>query len=323
MNKLVTNQDSTKEPLRRRQDIKLLKNVIYLSAIALAVALAGCTKKAELGTEANPIKLHFVPSVDAKVLESNSEVFKAYLEKNTPYKFAITVPQSFVAVVEAFGTKRADVAAINTFGYMLAHDKYGAEARLTFLRHGSSTYQSQFITKADSGINTVADLAGKKMAFVDPASTSGYLLPMKTLKEKHIEPKETVFAQKHDNVVSMIYQGQVDAGATFYSPPDNGKIEDARRLVLTQYPDVEAKIKIIELSDPIPNDPMVFRKDLPEEMKVKIADALLAFVATPEGKTAFSEIYGVTALKPATDADYEPVRKMLSALGKSAAEMIK
>ena len=294
-----------------------------------AMTLIGCTKKtAELGTAENPIKLHFVPSVDAKVIEDNSKKFKDYLEKVTPYKYEITIPQSFVAVVEAFGTKRADVAAINTFGYVLAHDKYQAEARLTVLRHGFATYQSQFITKADSGIKKIEDLAGKKIAFVDAASTSGYLLPLKTLKDKKIEPKETMFAQKHDNVVSMVYQGQVDAGATFYSPPSKDakgveQIEDARRLVKTQYPDVEKKVVIVSLSEPIPNDPIIFRKEMPEDMKLKIISSMMAFVATPEGKDAFNAIYGVTDLKTATDADYESVRTMLKTLGKDASDFMK
>lgn len=302
--------------------------VIYAVLLGLTTLISCTSKKAELGTAANPVKIHFVPSVDVKVIEDNSKLLKEYLEKNTPYKFEISVPQSFVAVVEAFGTKRADVAAINTFGYVLAHDKYGAEARLTVIRYGLPTYQSQFIAKADGPIKSIADLAGKKVAFVDPASTSGYLLPLKTLKDKKIEPKETVFAMKHDSVVSMIYQGQVDAGATFYSPPVKGAdgkthLEDARRLVLTQYPDVEKKIKIIELSEPIPNDPIIFRKDMPEEMKTKIIDAIFAFVATPEGKEAFNKIYGVTEFKKATDADYEPVRRMLNDLGKNAADLMK
>ncbi len=306
-----------------------MRNLILITVAAASVLLVGCTKKtAELGTAENPIKLHFVPSVDAKVIEDNSKKFKEHLEKATPYKYEITIPQSFVAVVEAFGTKRADVAAINTFGYVLAHDKYQAEARLTVLRHGSSTYQSQFIAKADGNIKKLEDLAGKKIAFVDAASTSGYLLPLKTLKDKKIEPKETMFAQKHDNVVSMVYQGQVDAGATFYSPPskdDKGveQIEDARRLVKTQYPDVEKKVAIISLSEPIPNDPIVFRKEMPEEMKTKIIQAMMGFVATPEGKDAFKAIYGVTDLKLATDADYESVRTMLKTLGKDASDFMK
>lgn len=302
---------------------------IVISLLAVVAVLSGCTKKtAELGTADNPVKLHFVPSVDAKVIEDNSKKFKDYLEKNTPYKYEVTIPQSFVAVVEAFGTKRADVAAINTFGYKLAHDKYQAEARLIVIRNGASTYQSQFIARTDSKIKKLEDLQGKKLAFVDAASTSGYLLPLKTLKDKKIEPKETMFAQKHDNVVSMVYQGQVDAGATFYSAPSKNekgetKLEDARRLVLTQYPDVEKVVSIISLSEPIPNDPIIFRKEMPEEMKVKIVDAMLGFVTTPEGKQAFNAIYGVTELKKATDADYESVLQMFKTLNVDPASLMK
>lgn len=308
--------------------IKLFTRTLGLFLVSALLLISACTKKtAELGSEENPVKLHFVPSVDAKVIEENSKAFKEYLEKNTPYKYAITIPQSYVAVVEAFGTKRADVAAFNTFGYILAHDKYGAEARMTVLRHGLATYQSQFIVKEGSAIKTLEDLAGKKVAFVEPASTSGYLLPLKTLKEKGIVLKETVFAGKHDNVVSMVYQGQVDAGATFYSPPfknENGvmQMEDARRLVLTQYPDVETKVRILSLSESITNDPVVFRKEMPEEMKVKIVDTMMAFVATKEGQAAFKAIYGITEIKRATDADYDVARAMLKSAGASAEELL-
>lgn len=289
--------------------------IFFLVVVLIGPILSGChLKKDILGTPENPIKFHLVPAVDAKVLTDNSKVLKEYLEAHTPYKFQITIPQNFVAVVESFGTHRADVAAINTYGYYMAHKKYGAEARLTVIRYGSATYQSQFLARADGKIKTLKDLNGKKVAFVDPASTSGYLLPLKTLKDLKVEPKETVFAMKHDSVVTMIYQGQVDAGATYYSPPQNGQIEDARRLVKTQYPDVEQKVKIIELSEPIPNDPIAFRKEMPEEMKEKIVDTLLQFAATPEGKKALDLMLGATNLKKATDSDYDTVREMLRQL---------
>lgn len=302
---------------------QLRLSYVLIVALFFAFALAGCVKTAELGTEKNPVKLFFVPSVDAKVLEGNAKVFEDYLEKNTGYKFNVQIPQSFIAVVEAFGTKRADIAAINTFGYIMAHQKYGAEAVLTVIRHGSATYQSQFLTKTASSIKSLKDLEGKKVAFVDPASASGYLLPMKTLRDLNVKPSETVFAMKHDTVVSMIYQGQVDAGATFYSPPSTEGIEDARRLVKTQYPDVESKIRIVELSEPIPNDPIVVRKDMSPEMKEKIIQAFLSFISTPEGKAAFKEIYSVDELKKSTDKDYDAVRAMLTSLGTSADELVK
>lgn len=294
--------------MRRRQ--------LFLICFVMPAIMSACTtRRAPLGSEKNPLKLFFVPSVDAKILEDKSRLIKAQLEKLTPYKVQVSIPTSYVAVIEALGTKRADVASLNTFGYVMAHQKYGAQARLIIVRYGMEDYKGAIFARADGKIKSINDIQGKKFAYVDPASTSGYLLPLKLFKDKNIKPSQTVFAQKHDNVISMIYQKQVDAGAAYYLPPHAGEIEDARRLVLKQYPDVEKKVKIIDYTDSILNDPIVFRKDVPEEMKAKLIHAMLAMMNTPEGKDAFWNIHGATALKPCTDKEYESVRALLSHLG--------
>lgn len=290
----------------------------------ISLVLSSCTiNRPDLGTEGNPIRFFLVPSVDAQMLESKGVLVKRYLEEHTPYKYHFAIPSSYIAVVEAFGTKRADVAALNTFGYIVANDRYETEARLLFVRHGSETYRAQIIAKEGGPINSVEDINGRRFAYVDPASTSGYLLPAKLFKDRKVTPSDTVFSNRHDNVITMIYQGQVDAGATFYSPPQDGKIQDARRLVATQFPDVEEKIKIVELTDEIPNDPIVFRKELPEEMKESITAALLQYMETEEGKEAFYDLYGISRMVRTTDDRYDKVRKMLLDLGRSASDLMK
>ena len=285
-----------------------------LMTATILLSLACTSKNAELGSADNPIKFYFVPSVDMRLLEDTSKLMQKYLEAHTPYKYKIAIPPSYIAVVEAFGTNRVDVAALNTYGYVLAHEKYGAEALLVPIRYGEATYKAQFLARADSGINKLEDLNGKRIAYVDPASISGYLLPLKYLKDRGIKPKHTMFAMRHDNVISMIYQRQVDAGATFYSPPEKGEIQDARRLVLAQYPDVEKKIKIVALTSAIPNDPIVFRKDLPEEMKNAVIESLIQFTATPEGLEAMKKLSSITGLKRCTDKDYDATRDAVKAL---------
>lgn len=306
--------------------MRFIRNLfpVVLVFVALISLTVSCTRKEEpLGSEENPIKFFFVPSVDATLLESGAKVVEEFLEKETPYKYKFAIPQSYVAVVEAFGTDRADVASLNTFGYILANERYGTQARLKVIRYGSGTYKSQIIARADGDVKKLEDINGKRFAYVDSASTSGYLLPAKYLKDKNIKPSTTVFAKKHDNVVTMVYQGQVDAGATFYTPPENGKLQDARRLVLTQFPDVEEKVKIVELTTDIPNDPFVFRKDLPEDMKNTIQEALIRFVKTESGRKAFHDLYGITDLEKTTDAEYDSVRAILKDLGQKASELVK
>ncbi|MCB0348665.1 MAG: phosphate/phosphite/phosphonate ABC transporter substrate-binding protein [Bdellovibrionales bacterium] len=296
----------------------------FLVLSIMFLGMTGCLdKKGDLGSADNPVKLFFVPSVDANLIADKSKIVKKYLEEHTPYKYDIRVPSSYVAVVEAFGTNRADVAALNTFGYIMAHEKYGVQAMITLIRHGQAKYRSQIVARADSSVKKVADLNGKKFAYVDPASTSGYLLPAKMFLDRNIKPSETVFAQKHDNVITMVYQKQVDAGATFYSPPSPRGVEDARRLVKTQYPDIEKEVVIVELTDEIPNDPIVIRKTLPEDMKKIIQSAFIDFIATPEGKAAFNDLYGADSFITTTDKEYDSVREILKSLGKSASSLVK
>lgn len=296
----------------------------FLSVFITLCLLSSCSsKRAPLGTEKNPVKVFLIPSVDAQMLKDKAQDLQKGLEELTGYKIKLSVPSSYIAVVEAFGTKRADIAVMNTFGYLLAHRKYDVEAKLIVTRFGDTSYKSQIIARNDSKINSLEDIKGSKFAYVDPASASGYLLAKSLFKKKGIEPSETMFAQKHDSVVSMVYQGQVDAGATFYSPAINGKIQDARRLVKVQFPDVEEKVKIVSLTDPIPNDPIIFRKDIDEEMKTKLLNAFKTYIATEKGKATFEALYLVTGLEDVKDAHYDPVRKLLTELDVNVEKMVK
>jgi phosphonate transport system substrate-binding protein len=296
--------------------MRSINYLLYLSPIIIFVIISSSRELNEgaLGTRSNPIKLYFTPSVDAKRITTNAKELTDFLEKETGYYFTTAVPASFVAVVEAFGTKKADIASINTFSYLMAHAKYGAEARLRIVRDNNETsYSGQFITRYDSGIDSLPDIDGKSFAYVDPSSTSGYILPKAMLDRRGIKPSETVFAMRHDNVVMMVYQGQVAAGATYYAPPDpvTHKILDARMRVEKQFPDIEKKVKIIGFTQRIPNDPWVFRKDMDEDMKEKIIDALLKYVATPRGGKSMYDIYDIRGLIPTKDSDYDELRKLL------------
>ncbi len=266
----------------------------------------------QLGTRDNPVKIYFTPSVDANTITTTSTHFLKFMEKETGYYFKSGIPSNYIAVVEAFGSNRADIAVMNTFGYLLANAKFGAEAKLKSIRHGKDYYAGAIYVSEASGIKDIKGLNGKKFAFTDPSSTSGYFFPQKILNDAKVKLGNQTFAIKHDNVITMIYQGQVDAGAAFYSDAYDGKIKDARERVLTQFPDVEKKVKILKITDKIPNDPFVFRKDLDPAVVTKFIAGLNKYLATPEGKIAFKNIYAIDGVIPATNKDYDSIRKVLA-----------
>lgn len=303
---------------------RLVSVPVFFTLVFSSVFLGGCFKQAELGSKDNPIKLYFTPSVDSNTITTNSQDFLKFLEKETGYYFEAGIPASYVAVVEAFGSQRADIGVINSFSYLLANEKYGAEAKLKVIRHGLDHYEGQIIVRSDSGISKVEDLNGKKFAYTDPSSTSGYMFAKKLMMDHNVTPGEHVFAGKHDSVVTMVYQGQVDAGATFYSPPyPDGTLGDARGRVVAQFPDVADKVKILEKTEKIPNDPFVFRKGFPEKMTKDFISAVKKYIQTDKGKEVFKNIYSFEGIVETTDAEYDGFRKMVKTININPAELVK
>lgn len=292
--------------------------------IILVIIFSGCAKQTPLGNKKNPIKMYFVPSMEAgKIVTSGTEVAD-FLTEETGYHFKVAVPTSYASVIEAMGTEETDIAWLATFAYVLANEKFGAEVALTVVRKGLDKYRGQFIAIADGNIKTIEDIHGKIIAFTDAASASGYIYPSAILKEKGIIPKRSFFAGGHPQAILAVYQGTADVGCTFWSPPgENGEIHDARRAVIETYPDVAEKIKIIGFSDWIPNDTVTFRKGFPPDMKEKIIQALLDFANSKDGHETLVRLLDIDNFVIATDADYDVVRKALEALETDASKLIK
>lgn len=276
----------------------------------------------KMGTIDRPILMAMVPGQDSVVLNEQGLIIQKCLEKETNLIYKLIIPNNFIAVVESIGTKRVDLALMNTFGYILAREKYQATARLIGTYKGKSEYYGQIIARND-GPKTMKELNDKTFAFVDPASTSGYILATKALEDEKIKLKSSIFAGKHDAVVSMVYQGRVDAGATYHTLPDNGVPQDARTLVLTQYPDVMEKIKILKVVGPIPSDPIVFGAHVEKSLQDKIANAIKVCAATPEGKEAFMKTYHLDGVKEIEDNRWDDFRQILKSMGKSPSDFIK
>lgn len=281
---------------------------------AIIVAACGVGGGAALGTKDNPIKMAFVPSSDSQKVLASGEPLGQLLEKETGYSFKVSVPTSYAAVIEAMGANNVDVGWLATFAYVLARDKFGSEAILATVRQGSKTYTGEIIVHADSGITSLEQLRGKKFAFVDPSSASGYLYPNALLKQKISDYgdgffSERIFAGGHDKVVIAVHSKQVDGGATFGDSVIGGPPTDARTRVQSTIPDVMEKVKVIAITDPIPNDTVSVRKGLAPDMVTKLREGLLKVAQSEDGKKALRDLYQIDGLAPSSDADYNPVRE--------------
>jgi phosphonate transport system substrate-binding protein len=118
-------------------------------------------------------------------------------------------------------------------------------------------------------------------------------------------------------VVTKVYTRDVDAGAVFYSRPDtvSGEQLDARTKIKTEHPDVFQKVRVLALTDEIPNDPVVVRKGLDGSIVSRICDALLSFQSTEEGSKALMTIASVEGFQRTSDAAYDDVRALVASYG--------
>lgn len=292
--------------------------MLALFGVLVWLAVKPLTVDRSLGSESNPIRLMLTPSTDAQAITKNGEQLAEFLTKKTGLHVVVAVPNYYITVVEAFGTQRVDMAIMNTFAYLLANAKYGAHAVLLVARrYGELSYRGEILVQSNGGIDSLPQLTGKTIAYVDPSSTSGYIYPKEILKKNGVVTGREVFANGHTQSVLKVYQGDVDAAACFYSPRDSvtGEYLDARSKIAPQHPDVYQKLKILALSDPIPNDPVVVRRGFPDDMEKKLVQALLEFQATKEGKGALMTIASIEGFVPTNDHHFRDVRALVGRYG--------
>lgn len=292
-----------------------MKKIAYVVIALMVIAsftLAGCQKEAALGTEENPIIWALVPSGETDTVLAGFEEVAAILYEETGLVIEPFVATEYAGVIEALSADppKAHMASLATFAYLVASARGVADVALVSERYGSASYNGQIITRADSGIESVEDLAGKTFCRPDPLSTSGWIIPMITMQAFGINPDtdlaEIVDAGSHDAVAAGVYDGTCDAGSTYV---------DVRSSMEEDYPDIMEVTKVINVSVDIPNDGVQFSPTVPAEIREPIVNALLTINETEEGLAAIDAAYEWTKLVAKDDSFYDPFRQVLDAAG--------
>ncbi|WNJ88502.1 phosphonate ABC transporter substrate-binding protein [Bosea sp. 685] len=218
------------------------------------------------------IRVGLIPSEDSRaMLESSRQLLDA-LEKNLGIKVQGFVASDYNGVIEAMRSGHVEVAYLGPFSYVLGTTVAAIEAFATAetAKSGRTFYHSQIITRKDSGIKEVKDLKGRSFAFVDPSSTSGHLFPKAGLMKLGFDPEKdfgrVLFTGSHDANALAVTNKRVDA-ATIAD-----RILDAA--VQKKLVDA-ADIHVVWRSDPIPESPTCWRKNLPDDLKQQIKTAFL------------------------------------------------
>lgn len=295
--------------------MKLRALPVLAGAAVLALGLAACSGSAgatDAGTDEssaasgyavdeNTLVFGVVPdSVDT---ETNYQPLMDYIAEVTGKTVEYHESTDYAALIEAAVAGKVDVASFSGFTYVTATNN-GAEltpiSSIVTEEGQEPGYYSQAIVPVGSDIEGIEDFAGRKICFVDPSSTSGYLFPSYNLLEAGIDPKTDitpVFAGKHDVSVQKVGEG-VECEAGF---AEDSEVEKSD------------KVKVVA-ETMVPGAPLVYADALPDDVKTTLTDALaeitvddiIAAGVDSADSDAFRSVFYAT--KPVDDAYYDLIR---------------
>ena len=290
-----------------------------------------------LGSADNPIVITFVPSGDTGKIAKAGGAIADCLGQMTGLAFKEEVGTSFAASIEAMGAEKAQIGFLNTFSAILGQSKYGIYPVLLAIRKYATNdvdpdkalagqpepfYKGQFIASVASGIKSYADLKGKTFCFVDPNSTSGYIIPRIVLAANGVDPdkdfKATQNAGSHNNVAIAVYKGDCDAGVTYINV-----MTDTSANLAAQYPDIAQKVVPFADTDKIPNDGMQVIKSLDPKLVSVVAEGMLAMAADPGGKAVLKSLYNYDSLSKVEPNTYDAFLAVLEKAGIDPASLVK
>ncbi len=254
------------------------------------------------------IVMGLIPAESNEEMVEKFEPMRIYLEKKLERRVKVFTATDYAGVIEAMRKDKVDIAWFGPLSYVLAEKEADAEAFAVGVRKstGLSSYKSLFVVPGDSNIKSIKELKGKNVAFVDPASTSGGLVPTYLVKKETGKMPQEFFgklsyAGGHDAAELAVKNRTVDAAAdndiTYNKMLKKGLITRETNRILVE-------------SEPLPGSPLTYRSELDESLKKKIKDTILNAHKDIQ-VTGYGEL---ERYEEAQAQDYQLVRNMVKEL---------
>jgi phosphonate transport system substrate-binding protein len=290
--------------------LKTLKNKKALSFFLLTIFVAtmflsGCgTKEPATKDEIKVLRVGAVPGEEVQKRKDQYQPFMDYLSKKLDMEVELFVANDYAGTIEAMRAGKLELAGYGPLSYVLAADIANAEAFAAgYTEEQGIYYKSFIIVHKDSDIHSISDLKGKTFAFVDPASTGGHLIPRMAMLKNGIDPEvdlaSVVYVGGHDACAAAVQNKNVDAAAI---------VKHMYERAIAQGILVEEDVRIIDVSDPFPGGPWAWHKDLPQDLKDKIKDAITN-IPEEEYENLKDFLGKTTHYEPVQDSDWDSIRE--------------
>lgn len=291
-----------------------------IMGVMLAVALTGCASGNSKQEDAAKEKLvvQFVPTNNDGTMEAKAKPFAEYLSKKLDRQVDVTLATDYSTIVEAMASGQVDIGIMPPAAYVQAKDMDAAEAILTSQLGDydqetglplegqlTNTFKGEILVRADSGLNELTDLKGKKIATLSPNSASGYIYPVAEMKDAGVDPTtEATLTTVNDipSEITAVLNSQMDAAFVF---------EGARNVFASSFADNDLfkELKVLYLTEgDIPNDAIAVQPKMDDALKKEIKDVFLNMKDDEEGAEAMS-LWGHQGYEEAADSAYDTIRE--------------
>jgi phosphonate transport system substrate-binding protein len=281
-------------------------SVGFAAGLTAILFMSGCARRDEatVGTPSNPLVVLLSPAYSPAAAPGAGETIKKHLESASGLTVQLRVAPSQMEAINAFSSGKTDAALLRLEEYLVARQEFGVSPRLQALRTGGSAdYDSVILARADRA-GGLMELAGARVGFVGPYSFSGFTLPSIYLLRSggKVIP---VFAPTHDENVARLQRGEIDAAATYGRQALRHK-----------------DLKVLAVAGRVPNEPVVFRKNLDQAKRDKLTAAFLSLSDTREGRKALGTMADITGFRTVDASAYKQVHDLIRAEGKAVYDLI-
>jgi len=277
-----------------------------LAIAALTVTLAfGVAVGAGCGRDAPGERSPLIVAVPPTHAPTDRAALEKALSAEAGLPVSIRVLPSQESLIALAGTREADAFLTPLFDYLFCAHEYGGHAVLQAVRDADSrSYSGAIVVRKDAAARDLAALKGSKVAFVDRFSTSGFLLPTRTLTQAGADV-EAVFAGTPEAAIAKLRAGEVAAAAV-----RSNLVADADDLV------------VVATTSPIPNEPLWIRADLKPELRDALVRGFEALGESTEGRAALAGVADIERFAPVTPEVFRDVNDAIEEVGKKVADLV-
>jgi phosphate/phosphite/phosphonate ABC transporter binding protein len=266
------------------------------------------TPKADAGVALGgpPLRLGITEYLPRRQLVREHAALVSYLSKRLRRPVVLRVNEDYIDLSGQLAAGKLDMAALSSYAYVRAKRRWpGLKLLATHVTTSGTSYEGYIVTKADTGVRTLQDLAGKVFCYVGPSSTSGYLYPRAIFRQQGLDPdkafKATRFTGDHLSALKALESRACHGAAVFA-----GIFFEARKHGMQP-----ERFRILASTARIPYDAYCVPPSLPADLVHSLREALLAL--KPGSETAIAVLgknSRVTGFAAAKDSDWDPVRRI-------------